>query len=305
MSKNLCSGGNMQSPIDIVTGKTAKCGALCDLIVYYRTSKCNLTNTGNEIVLDYDSGSYVTYNSVVYELQKITFTIPASHKIDNYSYSMEAQLYHVSPDTADILIVSILLDINDASSKSKMFLDSFSNILPKKSGQQATLNTDDSWSIYHLLPEIKSFYSYKGSLPRSPCSENVQWIVFENASNVSNDFFDKLKAIYPDNARKIQETNGRPVFYNINSNEKNKRNYGDKMRCYSDKEFREQCSKLSRDSELMTAKNKQALLIVGVVSIVVMLVLFILWLVQQDFFNNTLEKVKSLSSQKVFKPKVK
>ena len=211
MSKNLCSGGNMQSPIDIVTGKTAKCGALCDLIVYYRTSKCNLTNTGNEIVLDYDSGSYVTYNAVVYELQKITFTIPASHKIDNYSYSMEAQLYHVSPDTADILIVSILLDINDASSKSKMFLDSFSNILPKKSGQQATLNTDDSWSIFHLLPEIKSFYSYKGSLPRSPCSENVLWLVLKNPIYVSEEQVKNFDRMYPMNARPLQPKGDRLV----------------------------------------------------------------------------------------------
>ena len=61
---NVCVKGRMQSPIDINTRKAVKCGALCDLMIYYRTSYCNMVNTGKNLVLDYDNGSYVVYNSL-------------------------------------------------------------------------------------------------------------------------------------------------------------------------------------------------------------------------------------------------
>ena len=60
---NVCVKGNQQSPIDIKSKKAVKCGALCDLVFYYRTSKCNLINTKKNIIMDYDNGSYILYNS--------------------------------------------------------------------------------------------------------------------------------------------------------------------------------------------------------------------------------------------------
>ena len=34
-----CANGKFQSPIDIKSKIAIKCGALCDLVFYYRTSK--------------------------------------------------------------------------------------------------------------------------------------------------------------------------------------------------------------------------------------------------------------------------
>ena len=47
--------------------------------------------------------------------------------------------------------------------------------------------------LLNLIPEAKPFFAYTGSLPRSPCVEDVQWIVFENTINCSSKFYDKLK----------------------------------------------------------------------------------------------------------------
>ena len=118
---NKCSAGRLQSPIKINSGKVIKCGALCDLIFYYRTSKCNLQNTKDNIIMDYDNGSYVMYNNEVYELDKISYSVPGCHRIDNSSYPIEIHLHHRSPDSGVLLIIAIQVDINDASSKSKLF----------------------------------------------------------------------------------------------------------------------------------------------------------------------------------------
>ena len=136
---NVCVKGKMQSPIDINSQKAIKCGALCDLIVYYRSSYCNMINTGKNLILDYDNGSYIVYNTQVFELDKISFSIPALHTIDRFSYPIEVHLYHRNPDTGEILVIAIFLDVNDATSKSSMFIELFGRNNPTKKGDQKKL----------------------------------------------------------------------------------------------------------------------------------------------------------------------
>ena len=88
MSNDPCANGKFQSPIDIKSNGVIKCGALCDLTFYYRTSKANMVNIGKDIILDYDTGSYVMYNNEVYELDKISFYVPAVHKLDGFTYPL-------------------------------------------------------------------------------------------------------------------------------------------------------------------------------------------------------------------------
>ena len=300
MSGNACSIGKQQSPINIDSSKVTRCGAMCDLMIYYRTSKCNLVNSGNEIFMDYDNGSYITFRNQVFELDRISFTVPASHRVDNYAYPGEIHLHHRSPDTGEVLIIAVFLDINDAPSKSNAFLATFADIMPKERGATAHLNTEVDWNVYNLIPEGKSFYTYNGSLPRSPCTERVTWIVMENPVNCGSHFFDRLKSIYPSNARALQNVNNRVISYNVNSADKNKRNYGDKLRCYTDTEFRDSCAKLTSHKDIVNAKNRQILLLTLTMSTLVIMTLLILWLVQQDFFITTLENIKKFLSTKVF-----
>ena len=145
--------------------------------------------------MDYDNGSYILYNSEVFELDKISFSIPASHKIDGYSFPIEAQLYHRSPDTGGIVILSVFIDVNDATSRSNMFFELFANMLPKTASKQVNINTPDNWNIFDIVPETKSFFTYKGSLPRSPCSENVTWIIMDSSVTVVQTFMILLKNI--------------------------------------------------------------------------------------------------------------
>ena len=291
MSNNPCANGKFQSPIDIKSGGAIKCGALCDLTFYYRTSKANMVNVGKDIILDYDTGSYVMFNNEVYELDKLSFFVPAAHKLDGFTYPLEINLNHRSPDTGKLLIVSVLAEINDATSRSKIFLDMIAGNLPKSKGLQTHVNTPEEWNCFNLVPDAKSFFAYKGSLPRSPCIEDVQWVVFENTINCSTKFFDAIKPILQNNPRQIQKDNGRKIFYNTNTNDKNKRNYGDRLRCYTDQEFRKACSCLSGQKDIVEAKNKQALLLMAVVILVTLFVLLVLYLIQENFIGKSLSNV--------------
>lgn len=300
MSSNQCISGRQQSPIDIKPNKAVRCAALCDLMFYYRSSACNLINTKNTVVIDYDPGTYVVYNTQVFELDRISFTIPSAHTIDRKSFPIEAQLNHRNPDTSQILIISVFIDVNDAPSKSSHFFELFSKSVPKIPGKQKHINTPNTWSIYSMIPEIKSFYTYQGSLPRSPCTENVTWIILDNPSNCSNRFYNNLKRVINSKPRPIQDLYGRKIYYNPNSNSKNSRNYGDKIRCYSEKEFRKSCAKLTSRKDIITAKHKYIMEMLKTGSLVALVLLFIFYLIQADFFNKTGSKVKRFMNTQIF-----
>ncbi len=265
-----CQSGQLQAPINIKTSKSKQCEGNCELSFYYRSSICSILNNSGNLVLDYDAGSYVNYNSLVYELDKISFTLPASNKIDGSTYAMEMFIWHKSMDIGKVLIISVFLDVNDASSLSKTFFDLLSNTLPKKSGTEKHYNTPEDWNIYNALPENKAFYLYSGSLPQAPCTENVTWIVMDSPVNISTSVYNNLKNVLGKNARQIQKTNNRPIYY-----AKNTRNYGSKLRCYTDAELRSKCKCMCQDGESVdTYPNLSKKLLLSI-CIVLLIILFL------------------------------
>ena len=61
---------------------------------------------------------------------------------------------------------------------------------------------------------------YKGSLTRSPSTENVTWIIMDNPSNCTNGFYDRLRKCVSNDKRSIKPLNGRKIYYNVNNNSK-------------------------------------------------------------------------------------
>ena len=210
---------------------------------------------------------------------------PQPYKLDGFTYP-EINLNHRSPDTGKLLIVSVLAEINDATSRSKIFLDMIAGNLPKSKGLQTHVNTPEEWNCFNLVPDAKSFFAYKGSLPRSPCIEDVQWVVFENTINCSTKFFDAIKPILQNNPRQIQKDNGRKIFYNTNTNDKNKRTYGDRLRCYTDQEFRKACSCLT-DKKILLRQKKTGIIINGSCYISNLICSPILYLIQENFIGKS------------------
>uniref|UniRef100_A0A6C0B472 carbonic anhydrase n=1 Tax=viral metagenome TaxID=1070528 RepID=A0A6C0B472_9ZZZZ len=288
MSK--CAKGTRQSPINIDTSNVTNCGATCDLLFYYRSSTINLANIGNNIIFTYDNGSYIVYNNEVYELEKISFFTASAHKIDGDNYPIEMNLYHRSPNTGRIAIISIMCIINGAASKSHSTLEVFSAAFPKL-GRKQTTTTSSDWNIFEALPEIKSFYSYEGSLPREPCDEGVTWIVFENSINCSATFHNNLEALIKNNTRDVQNLNTRTIYYNANTAKKNNRNYGSNFRCYTEKEFNKACSCLNTQTDVIKYKNRLALMGIILAILVIIILLIVLYLRDQGAFEGITAKL--------------
>jgi len=299
MVQNICLVGKEQSPINIISKKSKKCGATCELTFYYRNSKCNIIRLPNNIVIDYDVGSYVTYKNDTYELNKISFTNPSSHKIDNSSYPLEAHLYHRSSNTGSILILAVFVDINNAISKSKIFLDSFGLSIPNKNGNQISLNMTEDWNIYHILPENKAFFSYNGSIIKKPCSQSVIWIVMDASVNCSEEFYNKLLLSSKNNARSIQKINSRTIYYNPNNSERGKHNYGNQLRCYTETEFKNKCKKLSGNSEISKSNTSKNIIISIIIIFIVFLILFGLWLNDKGILNKFIKNLNNILNNKI------
>ena len=181
-----------------------------------------MVNIGKNILLDYDTGSYVMYNNEVYELDKLSFFVPAAHKLDGFTYPLEINFNHRSPDTGKLLIISVLAEISDATSKSRLFLDMIADNLPKSRGLQTHVNTPDEWNCFNLVPDAKSFYAYKVPYQDLLVQKMYSGVVFENTVNCSTKFYDAIKPIIQGNPRSIQKLNGRRIFFNPNNADKNK-----------------------------------------------------------------------------------
>lgn len=52
-------------------------------------------------------------------------------------------------------------------------------------------------------------FRYRGSLTMPPCTENVDWVIFEQPIEAAQSDIDVFKLIFPMNARPLQPINRR------------------------------------------------------------------------------------------------
>lgn len=218
--KNYSSCGlNNQSPINIDSSKTRVCNLLCQLKIKYKASSCRVTNKDNNIHVLYDPGSYVIYkseNPIKYLLNYMIPHSPSLHTVNGKKYDMELCLYHTNSE-GKILIVSVLINANNNFSLSQDFLNQFISGLKNQnySGSQSSqfdysIGVANNWNAENVLPVLRNFFVYKGTLPYPPCTKDVLWVIFENNVNISPNDLKVLK-------ERIIYNNSRPVFpLNIN-----------------------------------------------------------------------------------------
>jgi carbonic anhydrase len=63
-----------------------------------------------------------------------------------------------------------------------------------------------------LLPASLNHFAYDGGLTTPPCSENVRWLVMEEAVQLSGGQLEKLRAVHSGNNRPVQPVNARKVL---------------------------------------------------------------------------------------------
>src|SRR5262249_14136699 len=81
--------------------------------------------------------------------------------------------------------------------------------MPAKVGETRPLS--GGINVTSILPALRGYYTFTGSLTTPPCSEGVRWYVLKDAVDVSSAQLAAFKKLYPMNARPVQPLNGRSL----------------------------------------------------------------------------------------------
>lgn len=167
------------APIDLTSGSVGKCELKCEYAFEYQESNCTITNMGNSIQLSYDQSSIpeVEYNNTNYQVRKVQLFTPSLHKYNGSRADGEMLIFHSSGGKN--LIVSIPIIVSSSKTKTTRFFnqvaDYVRNFVPNVS-QTASMG-NATYNLNDFVPE-KSYYSYSGTLPYSPCNGDYQYVVF-------------------------------------------------------------------------------------------------------------------------------
>uniref|UniRef100_T1ISC0 Carbonic anhydrase n=1 Tax=Strigamia maritima TaxID=126957 RepID=T1ISC0_STRMM len=197
--------GNLQSPIDI---STADCINASDddqpLKIRLSFSKIrNVVNTGYGFRVDVDSEDSELSGGPLqnkYRVEQFHFhwgrddKTGSEHTIDGVAFPSEVHLVHwnaekyasfseaASKDDG-LAVLGVLIQVGEKHEEMSKLIDLLPNIRFK--GDKTSF--DGEFDLSTLLPDMREYWTYPGSLTTPPCSENVAWIVFKQPIEFSSD----------------------------------------------------------------------------------------------------------------------
>ncbi len=206
LSRNyrLCTTGKQQTPIDlsIVTEKE-----LYQPTFNYRPVPLKIRHNGRTILVKTEKGGNMSFHGENWDLLQFHFHHPSEHQIKGQSFPLEIHLVHGN-GRGNLAVVGILAEIG----ANNPYLPTIWAYLPQEPSPEMII--PDTWvNPGLLLPENSDFYEYRGSLSTPPCSEDVLWLVWQNAIKISPQQLQQLAEIFPSNARNIQPLNGRSILH--------------------------------------------------------------------------------------------
>lgn len=196
----LCGTGTEQSPIDIPADAPENPNGIT---FHYQSAPLSLVNNGHTIQVVPPAGSSITLNGKTYNLIQYHFHIPSEHELGGAHTDMEVHFVHEAADGA-VAVVGVMFV---QGAENAAYAPVFSNL--PKTEQPATVVEGVTVDTAALLPADHARWSYAGSLTTPPCTQGLNWNVLSTPVELSQAQIDAFKAIFPENARPIQELDGR------------------------------------------------------------------------------------------------
>jgi carbonic anhydrase len=202
-----CSKGHEQSPIDIRGARLNK--ALQPVEFHYIAGPVTLENTGHTVVVHVDPGSYIVAGGVRYDLIQFHFHHPSEEAVKGKLTDMTIHLVHKSADGRQAVIaVRLVMDIGSPNAV-------LAELWPHLPAKVGTSEKDANMvSPGGLLPADRGYWTYVGSLTAPPCTEGVQWFIFEQPLTISREQLRAFAALYKMNTRALQDPHGRRIEAN-------------------------------------------------------------------------------------------
>lgn len=201
-----CANGTEQSPIDIELSDLKVDKEIGHVDIHYKPTSFTLMNNGHTIQANDASGeNTITVEGKVYTLVQFHFHKPSENQLNGKTFDMELHLVHKDSE-GKLAVIGVLIQ---AGSENKALAELFSN-LPKEETKE-DIKLDQLIDLNELIPKDKTAIRYNGSLTTPPCSEGVEWTVFEQPIEMSAEQMKAFGAIFPDNHRPVQALNDREL----------------------------------------------------------------------------------------------
>lgn len=188
--------GPKQSPINLTSTRAPEDPP--SLTLSYRADEAQVVDTGHAVQVN-TTGGTLSFGGTTYDLQQFHVHTPSEHTVQSVPYAGEIHLVHRADDNT-LAVLAIFVEEEDPPHP---HLDAWSG------GADTTL----SFNAETLLPQLRPYYTYEGSLTTPPCSEGVRWIVLDTPMQASSEQLKTLRAQHSGNARPVQPLNGRTIRY--------------------------------------------------------------------------------------------
>jgi carbonic anhydrase len=199
----ICGVGQHQSPVDI-RNPTPK--ALSPIAFDYQPIPLTVTDTGHTMQVSAPPGSGgITVGDERYELLQFHFHRPSEESIRGKRFQMEVHLVHKNAK-GELAVVSVLIR---GGNSNPVLRQVFASLPP--SGQKEASVAGVTLDLTQLLPKVRGYYTFEGSLTTPPCSEHVRWFVLKRTMQAASGEIVLFAARYPHNARPTQPLDGRPL----------------------------------------------------------------------------------------------
>ena len=196
-----CGTGQRQSPIDIREGIKV---SLETIRFEYKSTQFRIVDNGHTLQVGVGEGMAMHVMGKRYELIQFHFHRPAEERVNGKVYDMVVHLVHKN-DEGQLAVIAVLLE----KGSEHPLIQTLWNNMPLEKDMEVT--PAEAIDLMKLLPEIRSYWTYMGSLTTPPCTEGVLWMVMKQPLQVSPDQIAIFSRLYRNNARPVQPPNGRLI----------------------------------------------------------------------------------------------
>ena len=181
----------------------------------------------NHLEINHENLSKVTTeNGVTYTASKLTFHTPSNHMIEGKQFDMEISVIYQNDTNSQVMLSFLIESFPGVENKFFKNIDFF-DLPNEEENRKELISSLNIVDLFDFEPDSKnnissfSFYSYEGSIPFPPCSENTIVYVCSDIVKVSPTviayFKQSLKStknnIFHTSNRAIQNLNKRPIFH--------------------------------------------------------------------------------------------
>jgi carbonic anhydrase len=149
-----------------------------------------------------DTRDTITLDKQTWTLQQFHFHAPSENTVHGKKYAMEMHLVHKNA-RGELTVVAVMFDKGAANPE----LDKLWSVMPQQAEQNVSIKKD--LNLNKLLPKVKTYWRFSGSLTTPPCSEGVTWIVLKHPDLSAEQLEKFTHTMHHDNNRPVQSLHGR------------------------------------------------------------------------------------------------